>query len=170
MSRRGRNAAVVLINPALSGFEGLAGWLFPALARGLVRAPFTADLFSTMAGRKGTVRRLLRATGSQITPDMEQRYLHLLQDRDHVAATLAMMAAWDLKPLLRALPAVKASALVLVGERDRTIPPEVGRKAADRLPQARLIVLPDLGPLAQEEAPQTVATPLRAFLARSRQT
>jgi magnesium chelatase accessory protein len=43
------------------------------------------------------------------------------------------------------------------------VPPAVSARAAERLPNARLIGLPGLGHLAHEEAPERVAALIREF-------
>ena len=51
------------------------------------------------------------------------------------------------------------------GERDRMIPPGHARDYLAVLPQARLVTLPGLGHVPQEEAPAAGVPALRAFLA-----
>ena len=42
--------AVIGINAALGGFEGIAGWMFPIMARVLSRTPLIPQVFSKLAG------------------------------------------------------------------------------------------------------------------------
>jgi magnesium chelatase accessory protein len=157
--------AVVGINAALSPFEGMAGWLFPLFARALALNPFAPSIFARMAGGEPGVRRLLAATGS--TPDDEgvRLYARLIGDPKHVGGTLMMMAQWRLEELLERLPFIGAPTLLIAGGRDRAVPPEVSERAVARLPDARLAMLPSLGHLAHEEAPDRVAALIRAFQA-----
>lgn len=50
-----------------------------------------------------------------------------------------------LRPILAALPHLSPEALIICGERDRFIPTEYARKAADRIANAQFISLPDCG-------------------------
>jgi magnesium chelatase accessory protein len=111
------------------------------------------------------VRRLLASTGSAVDDEGARLYARLIGDPRHVGATLAMMAQWRLDELLERLPFIHAPTLLIAGERDRAVAPEVSRRAAERLPRARLAVLRDLGHLAHEEAPARVAALIRDFLA-----
>jgi magnesium chelatase accessory protein len=83
-------------------------------------------------------------------------YRHLVSDREHVAAVLAMMAAWDVEPLRRDLVRLPVPLSLIVGEGDRTVPPAASMDAMRRAPRASLHRLPGLGHLAHEEAPQRV--------------
>jgi magnesium chelatase accessory protein len=157
--------AVVLINGALGKFPGMAGWLFPAMAKLLSLNPLSAAVFARTAGNGGA-RRLIASTGSKLTDEGLALYQALISDRAHVDGTLAMMAQWQLDPLLRALPKIETPVLLITGGRDATVPPEVSDKAARALPHAERADLPTLGHLAHEEAPAEVATLIRAFLAR----
>ncbi|MFU8816150.1 MAG: alpha/beta fold hydrolase [Pseudomonadales bacterium] len=54
--------------------------------------------------------------------------------------------------------------LILWGEHDALIPPEVGERFVETLPDARLIVYPDAGHIPMEEVPERSADDVRAFL------
>lgn len=157
--------AVIGINAALGGFDGVAGWLFPALARLLAMTPLVPRIFSRLAGTPQQVRHLLRSTGSQIDPAGEAQYLHLLRQPGHVAATLSMMAQWDLDGLMARLPQQDRPCLLITGGADRAVPPAVSQRAADRIPRARRADLPGHGHLVHEEAPTQVAALILGFLA-----
>jgi magnesium chelatase accessory protein len=92
-------------------------------------------------------------------------YARLIGDPKHVGGTLMMMAQWRLEELLERLPFIGAPTLLIAGGRDRAVPPEVSERAVARLPDARLAMLPSLGHLAHEEAPDRVAALIRAFQA-----
>ena len=155
---------VVGINAALSPFEGLAGWLFPVLAKVLALNPLTALAFTARGNRHARARRLIESTGSRLPDRGIGYYARLIGDRSHVEGTLQMMAQWDVTALLDALPALRAPCLLIIGEADRAVPTEVSDRAAARLPDARRARLPDLGHLAHEEAPAEIAGMIRGFL------
>ena len=56
------------LNAALGNFDGLAGVLFPILARLLSLNPLVPSLFARLAGGEAQVRRLLASTGSPLDP------------------------------------------------------------------------------------------------------
>jgi len=67
----------------------------------------------------------------------------------------------DPRPLLQK---IKAPVLLLWGERDGMIPFSNAQAYLQNLPNARLVALPHLGHVPQEEAPQTSVAPVLAFL------
>ena len=155
---------VIGLNAALAHFKGVAGWLFPAMAKLLALNPLTPALFTWLSGSERRVRELLDSTGSRVDTQMVQLYHRLATNKTHVDGTLAMMAAWKLDGLLARLPDLAHPVCLIVGAGDRTVPPETSRRAAARLPDARYIELPGLGHLAHEEAPDRVAAAIRECL------
>ncbi len=154
---------VVGINAALGDFKGVAGWLFPAMAKLLALNPLTAHAFARLSSSEASVRSLLRGTGS--TPDAETvaLYRRLVADPAHVDGALTMMAQWRLDGLRRQLPSLAVPVLLLVGDRDRAVPPATSTDAARMMPDARVVHLAGLGHIAHEEAPETVAAQVRDF-------
>ena len=156
--------AIIGINAALSPFQGVAGWLFPRLARAMTLSPFAAHAIARMARTPERAARLIRSTGSAPDARMVARYGMLLSDPGHVAATLRMMAAWRLEPLLKTLPQITPPVLLIAAAQDRAVPAEVSRHAASRLQNADYVELPALGHLAPEEDPAAVARAMQSFL------
>ena len=154
---------VIGINAALSPFDGLAGWLFPALAKMLALNPLTALAFTAGGNRQARARRLLDGTGSRLDDEAIGYYARLIGDRAHVEGTLQMMAQWDVTALVDALPGLATPCLLITGAEDRAVPPEVSERAAARLPEARHTRLPGLGHLAHEEAPDRITGLIRDF-------
>lgn len=154
---------IVGINPALESFDGVAGWLFPSLARILALNPFTAHMFTFGASIR-RAERLIQGTGSRLEPEGYAFYARLMKDRDHVNGALNMMARWSLDGLLDGLPNIKTPCLFLIGDEDRAVPPRVGVDAAKVLADAEVVRLSGLGHLAHEEAPDVVLDKVRDFL------
>jgi magnesium chelatase accessory protein len=154
---------VIGINPALDNFDGVAGWLFPFLAKLLAANPFTANMF-TLGATQARARRLIEGTGSRIGEKDLSFYRRLTADRNHVNGALQMMARWSLDGLLQDLPKIDADVLFLVGENDKAVPPDVATRAAERLPKARVISYPNLGHLAHEEDPDRLLRDILQFL------
>ena len=63
------------------------------------------------------------------------------------------------------LPHIAVPTLVITGEHDRTAPPEVARKMAERIAGAACTILPGAGHLLNIEQPQAFNSALLAFLA-----
>ena len=162
LSPRGQ---VVGINAALSNFKGIAGWLFPMMARMLAMNPFTANFFVATATPQ-SVTRLIEGTGSTLDADGMAQYQRLIGARSHVDGTLAMMAQWSLDGLIARLPQNTARTLFITGDRDKAVPPSVSDEAAAQMPDAQVIHLPNLGHLAHEESPGEVVDLIRGWLSQ----
>lgn len=80
-------------------------------------------------------------------------------------ASLGMAERADARPLL---PAIGVPTLVIGGEHDALIPPDVMRALADAIPGARLALLPDAGHVANLENPAAFRSALHGFLAAVR--
>ncbi len=150
-------AVLVSLNGALLPLQGVPGLLFPPLARVLARAPLVPRFVNAMAADPAAVERLIRSTGSQPDAAGIAHYSRLVRSPGHVGATLRMMAAWDLRPLARELPRLPVPLVLVAGARDRTVPPAEAGRVAALVEGARTVVLPGLGHLAHEEAPEVVA-------------
>lgn len=159
--------AVVGLNAALSQFEGMAGWLFPAMAKTLSLLPFAPHFGAKMLGTPAQIDRLLTQTGAQIGATGRDQYLTLARRPAHIGATLDMMAAWDLRPLLARLSHITVPVLLLTGARDGAVPPRVSTQAARALPHATAQIIQGYGHLLPEEAARVIAPIIINFLARS---
>ncbi|WP_299680824.1 alpha/beta fold hydrolase BchO [uncultured Roseobacter sp.] len=164
LSPRGQPPQVVGINPALDTFDGIAGVLFPAIAKMLAAIPFSASVFSATASNPARIQALIRGTGSDLDDHGLRCYQRLVADRDHVDGTLLMMAQWSLDALVRSLPRLQAQALFIVGSRDGAVPPRVARDAAKHMPKASVIEIEGFGHLVHEEVPELVARHILEFL------
>ncbi|WP_227271357.1 alpha/beta fold hydrolase BchO [Roseobacter weihaiensis] len=164
LSPQGQPPKVIGINPALDTFKGVAGVLFPALAKVLSAVPFTAQIFASTSRTPQRIEALIRSTGSDIDLAGLSLYQRLIGDRDHADAALIMMAQWSLEGLVADLPDVDATTLFIAGDQDGVVPASVSDKAAARLPKATVVHLPHLGHLAHEEAPEEVTELIRDFL------
>jgi magnesium chelatase accessory protein len=119
LDREDPPAALVSVGGALQPFPGMAGALFPAMARLLFLNPLVPALFSTRTLIPGeTGRFLARATGSRIDARGVALYERLFRAPSHVSGALGMMASWDLLPLERDMPRLGVPLLLLHGEAD----------------------------------------------------
>jgi magnesium chelatase accessory protein len=155
--------AVVGVNAALKPFAGVAARLMPVAARLLLLNPVSIQLMARRGSDASRVARLMRSTGSRLEEAGVEFYRRLFGCTGHVAAVLGMMAHWDLAPLQRDLPALKAGLTLIVGDNDLAVPPG---DAALVAPAADVVRLPSLGHLAHEEAPQALADAILLALRR----
>lgn len=159
---------VVGLNPALAPFPGLGAQLFPLAAKLLFVNPLVPRLFAGLARMGGEADRFLeRSTNSRIDAAGLRCYETLFGNSVHCKGALAMMANWDLESLERHLPQVASPVLLVHSEGDTAIPLPSVRKAAERMPEAALEVLPGLGHLAHEEQPEQAAALIRRAFAHT---
>jgi magnesium chelatase accessory protein len=157
-------ALVIGLNGAWLPPAGQGRWFYEPLARVLALNPLVPHLVAWSARRRTPVERLVASTGSRLNARGIELYARLVGRSGHVAAVMAMMAAWDLRPLLRDLPRLRAPLHLLVADGDLTVPPQASAAARRCVPQAGWQTLRGLGHLAHEEAPEVVLEPLRALL------
>lgn len=163
-SSEGQPPVVIGLNAALGPFKGVAGWLFPVLAKMLALNPLTAGIFVRSMSAPGRIQPLIRSTGSDLDAVGMGLYERLIRDRQHVDATLLMMSQWRLDRLLADLPRIATRTILIVGLADKAVPPEVSERAASVMPHARVIPLPGLGHLAHEEEPGMICDIMRDVL------
>lgn len=156
--------AIIGLNAALENFKGVAGWLFPMMARMMALNPFSASEVSRWLGNAAGVESIIGMTGSRLTPEGLAFYRRLVADRNHTDATLAMISQWSLEGLQYDLAGIEVPTLFIVGEADGAVPPRNSTDAAARMPHAEVVRLPGLGHLAHEEAPEEVTARICAFL------
>jgi len=141
------------LNPAWLPLHGVASWLFPPTAKLLALNPLSARLFARFGSGPRMVRSLLDSTGSRLDGPALAYYQRLLESPSHVRGVLAMMTAWRLDDLARALPKIKGPVFLHLGANDRTIPAWQAEQACALMPQAIKLSFAGLGHLAHEEAP-----------------
>ena len=152
--------AIFSLNGALLPLGDEHAAFFTRAARVMVGLPFVSKLCAWRASKQEVAAKLLRDAGSDIGPRGVELYTRLFGYPGHIRAALMMMAQWELRPLLRDLPRLTPSLFLLVGSRDRAVPPMQARRIQAILPAARIITLEGLGHLAHEEAPTRVADTL----------
>jgi magnesium chelatase accessory protein len=147
-------------NGALFPFKGLAGTLFPPLAKLMMWNPLLPRLFAGSASAS-SVKRLLTDTGSQIPEDSLACYTRLFAHSEHVGATLAMMANWDLTPLRAGFARLGGKTTLIKAMNDKLVSPSEADAAQALIRHSRLVSWQGLGHLAHEENPMLAATVIR---------
>jgi magnesium chelatase accessory protein len=161
--------SVIGINAAIMPFDGITGKVFPVMARLLTLNPFVPRFFAWRAEDPQSVRRLIDGTGSKLDSKGLGYYRKLFASRSHVASTLAMMANWSLHQLIKDMRALSMPVLLLVGEKDKAVPPEDAQKICRLLPQTKVIKLFKTGHLSHEESPETVVAAMVSFFYQDNQ-
>lgn len=150
--------AVVSFNGAFLPFKGLAGQVFPPLARFLTFNPLVPRFFAWGAvADPVSVERLITGTGSRLDERGLALYRRLIRSTGHVSAALRMMASWDLAPLVADLPRLRQPLILAVGSEDRAVAPGDAEAVLACAPHARIERLAGLGHLAHEEDPARAA-------------
>ncbi len=165
MALDGLSAPVVSFNGAFLPFKGLAGVLFPPMAKLLALNPLAPRAMAL--GARAMTAGLLDAMGPGVDAEGRALYRRMFENSGHVSGALAMMAAWDLASLARDLPRLPGPLELVVGEADRAVPPADARTVARRAPGARLRLLAGLGHLAHEERPDLAAAIVAEVHARA---
>jgi magnesium chelatase accessory protein len=158
--------ALISLNGALLPLGGLAGHWFSPAAKLLAANPLVPQLLARQADSPRAVQRLVDSTGSRLDARGLELYRRLMSTPGHVAATLKMMANWDLAPLVRDLPRLRTPLVLVVAERDGTVRPAEASRVRALIPTAETIHLPGLGHLAHEERPRLVADLVLSIAAR----
>ena len=161
--------AIFSLNGALLPLGDEHAAFFTRAARLMVGLPFVSKLCAWRASKHEVAAKLLRDTGSDIGPRGVELYTRLFSYPGHIRAALTMMAQWELRPLLRDLPRLVPALFLLVGSRDRAVPPMQARRIQAIQPAARIITLEGLGHLAHEEAPERIVDALLREWSRFKQ-
>lgn len=154
---------LVSLNGALLALRGLPGRVFSPVAKALSLSAAVPRLFAMRATDPSVVNRLLRDTGSRIDAEGIRFYRRLARSPAHVSAALDMMANWNLDRLEADLPELKTPLLMIVGARDRSVPPAQARRVHAMAPCAEVVTMAGLGHLAHEEEPWETADLILRF-------
>ncbi|MCR9257757.1 MAG: alpha/beta fold hydrolase [Alphaproteobacteria bacterium] len=148
---------LISLNGAFFPFKGLAGKLFPPMAKLLFRNPVVPWFLAGQAQRTRNVERLLQSQGDPLTPEDIDYYARLLRYPSHVSGVMGMMAQWDLKPLLKDLKRLPVPLHAVAGDRDRSVPPSDADALCRLVPNGTVHHLAGLGHLAHEQDPERIA-------------
>ncbi|NBB25628.1 alpha/beta fold hydrolase [Porphyrobacter sp. SLTP] len=166
----GYTGPIIGLNSALRPFPGALAQIFPAVAKALFVNPLVPRFFAGSIDLVGGAKKFLwRSTHSHIDAEGLACYRTLLKHPAHAGGALAMMANWDLPGLRLRMGEVRNPVLLIHGANDPAIPLDWAKDAHSWLANARLDVLPGLGHLAHEEAPEKAAALIAAFLAEHNQ-
>jgi 3-oxoadipate enol-lactonase len=157
--------------------------VYPKLVRSLVLMG-TASIFAEpvragMRGRAESVRKggmkavLQTSLERWFTPEIRSRRPDLIDrvsktvlsdDPEVHAAIWEIIANFDVRDRLHE---IACPTLILVGELDPSTPPSAASVMAERIPNARMVVLPNASHMIQLESPEAVNAELQQFFAQS---
>ncbi len=129
--------------------------------------PFTYLLARTLGLRRVFVRAALEKAyhdDSLVTPALVDAYRSRLLLRGPASLYRALTSVIPRERLDVDLREIEPRTLVVWGEEDALIPVRAGRKAAERIPEAELAVLPECGHLPMEECPAAFLAAVLPFL------
>jgi pimeloyl-ACP methyl ester carboxylesterase len=132
--------------------------------------PLVYLLIRTVGLRRAFVRAALERSfhdDSLVTRELVDAYRSRLLLRGPAGAYRSLTAPIPRVRLAVDLAAIARPALVVWGEEDALIPARAGRRAAERLPDARFVALPACGHIPMEECPEALLEVLSGFLAPS---
>jgi pimeloyl-ACP methyl ester carboxylesterase len=156
----GRVDKLILISPdgfASTGFEYGKAPAVPLMLRALPYTMPKAMLKQTLVPAYADPKRLSDATVTRYYDFMRAPGV-----RQAVIDRTAQTVLEDPVPLLRK---IKAPTLLLWGEKDAMIPVSNAADYLAAIPNSKLVELPDLGHVPQEEAPEPTLNIVRKFLA-----
>jgi len=151
------NIPTTCINAAFGNFSGMAGIMFPYIAKLAAIAPFSSSFIAQIAQDRTRVEKLMDGTGSKLSTDQLRGYQFLFQRKEHVQGTLQLMADWNLDSFLSKLPLVQNPIQFVTGSNDKTVPSSVSKEWAKRIATAEFVEFAKYGHLIHEEAPEIIA-------------
>lgn len=131
-----------------------------------VRAPLALQLFLMTAPETGMRKAAERVYGddAKVTNATVERMRDMIRRRGNGAALIAALNEFTIPDPTEELQALVTPTLILWGSEDAIIPVEQGERMAALMPIAELIILPGVGHVAQEEAPEETSRKVRMFL------
>ena len=160
-----RIRGLVLIGAAALDFP-------PPPAYAMVRCPFLRVLGLVFTTPEGLARELLRTVfwrDNAIPDELLREYTRVYRQPGAILA--GVHGGLEIFDELRArrreanrYAAIDCPVLLIWGDHDSVVPPEVMDELAEMLPQARKWIIPDCGHTPQEEQPEQTAAALRRFL------
>ena len=173
----------VLGGVSMGGYVAFAIWRLAGLrCRGLVLADTRAgadtaqgrtarNAMLSLVAEKGVsavadaiLPKLLGPTTRSGRPDVILRVRQMIESQSQAGLAAAVRLMRDRPDSSSTLPLITVPSLVMVGDEDELTPPSESESMRDALPHATLLRLPDVGHLANIEAPELFNVAIRAFL------
>ena len=148
---------IVGINAALLPFGGPMRHVFAPLAQFFANTRLMPAVVARRAADVRSIERMLAGTGSELDAAGTGYYQRLLRRETHVAAVLAMMASWELRPLLDDLGRLRTPLHLVTSSGDKAVGPSQADTVAGLVNEVTVTRISGLGHLAHEEQPEQFA-------------
>lgn len=109
--------------------------------------------------------KLLGRTTHETNPSIEATIRRLIKQQSPIAIRSAIHRMMHRPDSTAMLPQISVPTLVITGEEDEMIPVEESRRIAASVPNAKLVIIPGAGHLANVEQPDAFNAAVSAFLA-----
>jgi len=138
-----------------------------------------ADSVEQTARRRGLIDLAQKGEFKGVSPRLLPSFLHpdRLDDKALTSEVMAMAERVGRDAFLRqeeaimaridgreALRAIRCPTLILCGAEDALTPPKFHEEIAERIPHAKLVIVPDCGHLSTMERPEAVTAAMREWL------
>jgi len=143
--------------------------LFIRVLRSRVLAPLALSPGVLRLGMRVGLRQAYHRAGN-VSEEAVGAYTHAASSpggRQALRTTARQILREDAEALMAGYARTGQPALLVWGEADTIVPPEIGARLAADLPNARLEILPNCGHCPQEEAPEALACLRERFLAEA---
>jgi pimeloyl-ACP methyl ester carboxylesterase len=176
-------APAVVAGLSMGGYVAMAvARRHPHVLKGLILVDTRADADGPMAreGRArnielvrskgpsaiadGMIPKLLAPGADESRPELAGSLRNMIEACPAITIERALVALRDRPDSTSTLAAVKAPALVIVGDGDQITPPDLARAMQATLPKGELAVIRGAGHMAPMEQPAQVTRALRSFI------
>jgi len=136
----------------------------------VLKTPILRDLVFRFVPPEANVRAVLREVYHRHEAIRDEQVAAQVEDSLRPGATHALvetvksLVPKNAEELITGYSRIGVPTLIIWGEHDPVIPPELGRRLSKDIPGAELRVLPDCGHVPHHESPSEVAGLLREFL------
>ena len=107
---------------------------------------------------------VLGETTRRSRPELVREVEAMILEADPEGIARALIAMRDRPDSFDLLPQMHFPVLLVFGEEDTLTPPEEGLKMLEKLPQGRMLIIPNAGHMANLEAPEAFNTALLGLL------
>jgi pimeloyl-ACP methyl ester carboxylesterase len=117
-----------------------------------------------------TVMKLAYFDDEAVPEEAVERYAYVLNKpgaQHALVQTARQIIPSDLDRLTAHYSEIGSPTLILWGQEDAIVPPDIGRRLHRAIPNSRLVIFPDTGHIPQEERPQATLAEIKAFLSRN---
>ena len=101
----------------------------------------------------------------KVTPDLVDRYFELTLREGNRGALGKRFSQLQYQDQSALIQTIQQPTLILWGAQDKLIPPAIGVRFHENLPNSELVEFPGLGHVPHEEAPKITLAPVKPFLA-----